>query len=45
MRRDGVGALEMQTSPTSYVVQFLPIFMTAPLFGFVCGYLLHAAVG
>ena len=36
---------EMQTSPASYFVQFLPVFMTAPFFGFVFGFLLHAAVG
>lgn len=36
---------EMQTRPASQLLLFLPVFLTAPLFGFVCGFLLHAAAG
>ena len=36
---------EMQTNRTSQLLLFLPVFLTAPIFAFVCGFLLHSAVG
>ena len=36
---------EMQTDHASQLLVFLPVFVTAPVFGFVCGFLLHAVVG
>ena len=36
---------EMQTNPASQLLLFLPVFLTAPVFAFVCGFLLHSAVG
>jgi hypothetical protein len=35
----------MQTDPVSQFLTFLPVFVTAPVFGFVCGFLLHALAG
>jgi hypothetical protein len=34
----------MRTKPTSELLQYLPVILTAPLFSFVCGFLLHAVV-
>jgi len=36
---------EMQTDFASQLLPYLPVFVTAPVFGFVCGFLLHAVVG
>jgi hypothetical protein len=36
---------EVKIEPAAELMLFMPIFMTAPLFGFVCGFLLHSVVG
>jgi len=36
---------EMQTDPASHLLLYLPVFVTAPVFGFVCGFVLHAVIG
>jgi hypothetical protein len=41
----GVDNLAAVHNPATQLKLFLPILMTAPVFGFVCGFLLHSAAG